>query len=293
MGMSEVSSSHPAPWRAMGQPAFLMCSPELYEVNYVINPWMEGNLNRSCRERAMAQWRQLHEALMQVAHVELVAPQYGSPDMVFTANAGLVLDGVVALSSFLHPERQGEEQHFRRWFDESGFNIRDIPRATPFEGEGDALFEVDGSLLWAGHGIRTKESSHPRLKETWGVDVVSLRLVDSRFYHLDTCFCPLFGGYVMYFPSAFDEPSLGRIHAHYPEDRRIAVCEADALRFACNAINVGRTIMLNEISEGLCAHLQVLGFRVVQVRLSEFLKAGGAAKCLALRLSEMQVTHRA
>ena len=270
-----------------------MCPPELYDVNYVINPWMEGNVHQSCREQAMEQWKRLHCALAQIAEVKLVDPQSGSPDMVFTANAGLVHKGVVALSSFLHPERQGEEPHFRKWFDDSGFCVCEMPRSTPFEGEGDALFEVDGSCLWAGHGIRTRQSSHRRLSETWDVEVIPLRLVDPRFYHLDTCFCPLFGGYLMYFPSAFDAESLVRIEEHYPEHKRIRVSDADALRFACNAVNVGRTIVLNEISEGLRDRLQSLGFRVVQVRLSEFLKAGGAAKCLALRLSEMDVTHAA
>ena len=292
--MDLSSAPHSAsPLSTLNTPTFLMCPPELYDVDYVINPWMEGNVHRSCREQAMAQWKELRCALAQIAEVKLVDPQSGSPDMVFTANAGLVHKGVVALSSFLHPERQGEEPHFRKWFDDSGFSVCEMPRSTPFEGEGDALFEVDGSCLWAGHGIRTRQSSHRRLSETWNVQVIPLWLVDPRFYHLDTCFCPLFGGFVMYFPSAFDAPSIGRIEAHYPEGKRIRVCDADALRFACNAVNVGRTIVLNEISDGLRDRLQSLGFRVVQVRLTEFLKAGGAAKCLALRLSEMDVTHAA
>jgi N-dimethylarginine dimethylaminohydrolase len=293
MGLSNVSLPSGTQRHALNKPTFLMCPPELYDVNYVINPWMEGNVHRSSREQAMAQWEQLHRALTQVANVELVTPRAGSPDMVFTANAGLVHRGMVALSSFLHAERQGEEPHFRKWFDDSGFCVRTIPRETPFEGEGDALFEVDGSCLWAGHGIRTHKSSHQRLSETWKVEVISLRLVDPRFYHLDTCFCCLFGGYVMYFPEAFDADSLARIERHYPEEKRIRVGEADALRFACNAVNVGRTIVLNQISDELREQLQSLGFRVVEVVLSEFLKAGGAAKCLALRLSEMDVTHSA
>ena len=221
----------------------------------------------------------------------LLEPQAGSPDMVFTANAGLVRMGVVALSRFLHPERQGEEPHFRKWFDDSGFAVRELPQAVPFEGEGDALFEADNSRLWAGHGMRSREASHRYLQDTWGVEVISLRLVDPRFYHLDTCFCPLFGGYVLYYPEAFDAVSRARIGALYPEERRIAVSQDDALRFACNAINVGKTILLNEVSSQLSSRLESHGFRVIQVPLSEFLKAGGAAKCLALRLSDMEATH--
>ena len=272
-------------------PAFLMCPPTLYDVNYVINPWMEGNLNRSSRRNATRQWEQLHAALAGLARVELVEQQAGLPDMVFTANAGLVSKGTVALSRFLHPERQGEEPHFRKWFDDSGFAVRELPRDMPFEGEGDALFEADNSRLWAGHGMRSRESSHPYLQETWGVEVISLRLTDPRFYHLDTCFCPLFGGYVLYYPGAFDAASHARIASRYSDEKRIAVSLQDALRFACNAINVGMTIVMNEVSAQLSGRLAAHGFRVVQVSLTEFLKAGGAAKCLVLRLSEMEATH--
>jgi N-dimethylarginine dimethylaminohydrolase len=270
-----------------------MCPPDLYEVNYVINPWMEGNVHNSSKAKASAQWGQLRTTISRFARVELVQPQSGSPDMVFTANAGLVRHGVVALSRFLYPERQGEEPHFGRWFEESGFTVHEVPSPRSFEGEGDALFEWDGSRLWAGHGVRTAECTHRWLVDLWDIEVISLRLVDPRFYHLDTCFCPLFGGYVMYFPKAFDSESMARIEARYSREQRICIGDSDALRFACNAINVGRVIVLNEVSVGLSRHLQELGFTVVQVRLTEFLKAGGAAKCLALRLSEMEVTHAA
>ena len=278
---------------ACSQPTFLMCPPTHYEVNYVINPWMAGNVHRSSRERAAQQWDQLHAALRQIAQVLIVEPQPGSPDMVFTANAGLVRDGIVALSSFHHPERQGEEPHFRRWFHESGFAVCDIPRVTPFEGEGDAHFEANGARLWAGHGPRTRQDSHRHLIGLWDVEVVSLRLVDPRFYHLDTCFCPLSNGDVMYFPAAFDDESQRKIEARYSRSKRIGVSEEDALQFACNAVNVGRTILLNTVSKELCARLEARGFETIQVELTEFLKAGGAAKCLVLRLSEMDVTHRA
>ena len=291
MSLGEVPLRRATDAPVSGGPMFLMCPPTLYDVNYVINPWMEGNLHRSSRQNAERQWEQLRAALAGLAQVELVEPQAGSPDMVFTANAGLVRQGLVALSRFLHPERQGEEPHFRRWFDDSGFAVRELPRAVPFEGEGDALFEADNSRLWAGHGMRSREASHPYLEDTWSVEVISLRLVDPRFYHLDTCFCPLFGGYVLYFPEAFDALSQARIEACYPEEKRIAVGLRDALRFACNAINVGKTILLNEVSPELSGRLESLGFHLIQVPLSEFLKAGGAAKCLVLRLSDMEATH--
>jgi len=268
------------------RPTYLMCPPRLYDVNYVINPWMAGNVHGSSRARAAEQWQRLYEAVNSVAEVVLVEPQPGSPDMVFTANAGLERNGIVALSSFFHPERQGEERHFRRWFFEAGYTVIDIPRSTPFEGEGDALFAIDGSRLWAGHGLRTTAASHRALREAWHVEVTPLHLIDPRFYHLDTCFAPLADGSAMYFPEAFDRASVARIEAFYPADKRIVLAEEDAVRFAANAISVGRTIILNEVSRELKGQLEERGFRVIEVQLSEFLKAGGAAKCLVMRLSK-------
>ncbi|MBB5316206.1 dimethylarginine dimethylaminohydrolase family protein [Tunturibacter empetritectus] len=264
---------------------FLMCPPRLYDVNYVINPWMAGNVHASSRTRAAEQWQRLYEAVSTIADVQLVEPQPGSPDMVFTANAGLERNGTVAISSFFHPERQGEEPHFRRWFEQAGYKVMDTPRATPFEGEGDALFSTDGTRLFVGYGPRTVPSSHQALRKIWGIEVTSLHLIDPRFYHLDTCFAPLEGGYVMYFPEAFDRASLDKIEAFYPLEKRIIVAESDAVCFACNAINVDRTIILNNISSDLRSQLESRGFDVIEVTLTEFLKAGGAAKCLVMKLS--------
>jgi N-dimethylarginine dimethylaminohydrolase len=269
----------------LAQTDLLMCPPKLYDVTYVINPWMTGNLHASSQPRAAAQWQRLYEAVSKVAEVHLIEPQPGSPDMVFTANAGLERNGTVVLSSFFHPERQAEEQHFRAWFRKAGYTLRDIPRATPFEGEGDALFAANGERLWAGYGPRSLVTSHQALRDTWNIEVTPLHLIDPRFYHLDTCFAPLEGGYAMYFPQAFDLASLKSIEAFYPASKRIIVTEKDALHFACNAINVGRTLILNEIGSPLAHRLESLGFHVVQVNLSEFLKAGGAAKCLVMKLS--------
>jgi N-dimethylarginine dimethylaminohydrolase len=267
------------------QATFLMCPPKLYDVNYVINPWMQGNIHASSQARAAEQWQRLYEAVSKIADVELVEPQPGSPDMVFTANAGLERNGTVVISSFFHPERQDEEPHFRTWFREAGYTILDIPRATPFEGEGDALFSTDGTRLWAGYGPRSLITSHQSLRDAWDIEVTPLHLIDPRFYHLDTCFAPLDGGYAMYFPEAFDRASIERIEAFYLPEKRIVVAAEDALRFACNAINVGRTIILNQISRELSSELESRGFHVVQVALSEFLKAGGAAKCLVMKLT--------
>ncbi|PZV20287.1 MAG: TIGR00300 family protein, partial [Snowella sp.] len=264
----------------------LMCPPDHYDVDYVINPWMEGNIHKSSRDRAVEQWQKLHQVLKDVAIVDLVAPAKGWPDMVFTANAGLVLGSNVVLSRFFHKERQGEEPYFKAWFEENGFTVYELPKDLPFEGAGDALFDREGRWLWAGYGFRSELDSHPYIAKWLDTEVVSLRLIDERFYHLDTCFCPLTGGYLLYYPPAFDSYSNRVIEMRIPEEKRIIVEEPDAVCFACNAVNVGSTIVMNQISDGLRNKLVKAGFNVTETPLSEFLKAGGAAKCLTLRVTE-------
>jgi lysine-ketoglutarate reductase/saccharopine dehydrogenase-like protein (TIGR00300 family) len=266
----------------------LMCAPHHYDVDYVINPWMEGNIHRSSRDRAQAQWNQLHQVLKTYAEVDLVEPQPGWPDMVFTANAGLVLDNTVVLSRFFHPERQGEEPYFLQWFKDQGYTVHTLPKSLPFEGAGDALLDRAGGWLWAGYGFRSELDSHPYLAQWLDVEVLSLRLVDRRFYHLDTCFCPLTDGYLLYYPSAFDTYSNHLIERRVPAEKRIIVEEVDAVTFACNAVNIDRAVVMNHVSDSLKRRLENCGFTVVETPLTEFLKAGGAAKCLTLRTTELR-----
>jgi lysine-ketoglutarate reductase/saccharopine dehydrogenase-like protein (TIGR00300 family) len=264
----------------------LMCAPHHYEVDYVINPWMEGNIHRSSRERAEAEWAKLYQVLNTYATIDLVEPQPGWPDMVFAANAGLILGDTVVLSRFFHPERQGEEPHFQKWFEDQGYKVHKLPPSLPFEGAGDALLDRSGRWLWAGYGFRSELDSHPYLARWLDVEVLSLRLVDRRFYHLDTCFCPLTDGYLLYYPPAFDTYSNRLIELRVPADKRIPVAEVDAVNFACNAVNVERVVVMNQASDGLKQVMSDRGFTVVETPLTEFLKAGGAAKCLTLRVTE-------
>jgi len=265
---------------------FLMCAPDHYDVDYVINPWMEGNIHKSSRDRAVEQWHKLHHVLKDHAIVDLVNPQQGWPDMVFTANAGLVLGKNVVLSRFLHQERQGEEPHFKEWFEQQGYTVYELPKELPFEGAGDALLDREGRWLWAGYGFRSELDSHPYLAKWLDIEVVSLRLTDERFYHLDTCFCPLTGGYLLYYPPAFDAYSNRLIEMRVAPEKRIALEEADAVNFACNAVNVDDVVVMNKASDRLKQRLADVGFRVLETPLTEFLKAGGAAKCLTLRVTE-------
>lgn len=265
---------------------FLMCAPDHYDVDYVINPWMEGNIHKSSRDRAVEQWQKLYYVLKQHAIVDLVKPEKGWPDMVFTANAGLVLGDNVVLSRFLHKERQGEEPYFKQWFEENGYTVYELPKDLPFEGAGDALLDREGRWLWSGYGFRSELDSHPYLAKWLDIEVLSLRLIDERFYHLDTCFCPLANGYLLYYPGAFDAYSNRLIEMRVAPEKRIAIAEADAVNFACNAVNVDSIVIMNKASDALKQRLADVGFQVIETPLTEFLKAGGAAKCLTLRVTE-------
>jgi lysine-ketoglutarate reductase/saccharopine dehydrogenase-like protein (TIGR00300 family) len=265
---------------------FLMCAPDHYDVDYVINPWMEGNIHKSSRDRAVEQWQKLYHVLKEHAIVDLVPPQKGWPDMVFTANAGLVLGDNVVLSRFLHKERQGEEPYFQQWFEQNGYTVHVLPKDLPFEGAGDALLDREGRWLWSGYGFRSELDSHPYLAKWLDIEVLSLRLIDERFYHLDTCFCPLANGYLLYYPGAFDSYSNRLIELRVAPEKRIAIAEADAVNFACNAVNVDSIVIMNKASDALKTRLADVGFRVIETPLTEFLKAGGAAKCLTLRITE-------
>jgi lysine-ketoglutarate reductase/saccharopine dehydrogenase-like protein (TIGR00300 family) len=271
-----------------------MCAPDHYDVDYVINPWMEGNIHKSSRDRAVEQWEGLYHIIKEHALVDLITPQKGVPDLVFTANAGLVLENTVVLSRFYHKERQGEEPYFQQWFEDQGFTVHVLPKDLPFEGAGDALLDREGRWLWAGYGFRSELDSHPYLAKWLDIEVLSLRLMDERFYHLDTCFCPLLDGYLLYYPPAFDSYSNRMIEMRVPESKRIAVSEPDAVNFACNAVNIDRLVIMNKASDELKQRLASAGFQVLETPLTEFLKAGGAAKCLTLRVTEsVQPLHHA
>jgi N-dimethylarginine dimethylaminohydrolase len=264
----------------------LMCAPDHYGVDYVINPWMQGQLGRTDRALARRQWEALRRVLSADAEIALVEPQPGLPDMVFTANAGMVRGAVAIVSRFRSPERQGEEAFFRSWFESHGFSIAPWPHEVFFEGAGDALFDRGRDVIWSGCGFRSDPAATKLLSKAFDCEAVVIRLVDPRFYHLDTCLCPLAGGWLMYYPPAFDEGSLKEIARRVPAENRIVVSEADALHFACNAVDLDGRVIMNDASPALQDSLRAAGFTPVLTPLSEFLKAGGTAKCLTLKLVE-------
>ena len=264
-------------------PSLLMCRPVHYTIAYEINPWMHVR-RQVARRRAAAQWRRLHAVLTKELKlpVRLVRPVPGLPDLVFTANAGLVAGRTFIRSNFRHPERQGEEAVFEAYFAARGFRVVTLPRAFNFEGEGDALWL--GRTLVLGFRFRSEAPSHDTLSRLVRAEVLPVELIDRRFYHLDTCFCPLDAKTVLWYPKAFDRYARRVIERLAAET--IAVSEADAKRFVCNAVVVGRSIVLQAgASSRVTRALARRGFRLHPVDLSEFLKAGGSAKCLVLRFT--------
>lgn len=269
----------------------LMCPPVHYEISYVINPWMREQLGNTDGAQALREWEGLRFALSVLADVDLMPAAPGLPDLPFTANAGLVLENTFVPSRFRNPERQGEEAHNIRWFTAQGFDVRHLPAGLTFEGAGDALFDRALPRLWMGYGHRTDLAAAPALSSLLQIETIPLGLADPRFYHLDTCFCPLSRGHLLYFPAAFDAAARAEIEARVPADKRIAVGDEDALAFACNAINLGDVVVLARASAVLRAALENAGYRVVETPLGEFLKAGGSAKCLSLRVDEARVAQ--
>lgn len=263
-----------------------MCPPDHYGVDYVINPWMEGQCGKTDKSVALKQWNALREKLAAYADILIVPAQPGLPDMVFTANAALVLGDKAVVSRFRNKERQGEEPHFLSWFKAYGFVCADWPQQIACEGAGDALWDRALPLLWIGSGFRSDAAAPAELEKFFGRRVQPMKLVDPRFYHLDTCMCPLTGGYLMYYPGAFAPESLAVICELVPKDRQIVVEEEDAAQFSCNAVELDGHVFMNGASQRLQDRLRVAGFEPVLTPLSEFLKAGGTAKCLTLKLVE-------
>ena len=271
----------------MNAPArILMCPPDYFQVDYVINPWMDGHTDTLDLGLARAQWQQLREAIAAHAEVVELEPRPGLPDLVFTANAGFVHGRRAVPSHFMPHERRPEEPFLRAFFEAEGFEVHVLPDNIAFEGAGDALIDRGGPWLWAGYGFRTEIEAHDYLRRWFDLELVSIRLVDPRFYHIDTCMCPLDGGYLLYHPPAFDEASRAEIERRVPAEKRLPVTVENAGHFACNAVNVGDQVFMNKAGPELVETLESCGFRVHQVGLSEFLKAGGSAKCLTLKLTE-------
>jgi N-dimethylarginine dimethylaminohydrolase len=257
-----------------------MCRPEFFGVEYEINPWMHVTVEVD-HALAQTQWEALYRIYVDVGvPIELAEPVAGLPDMVFTANAAVVWDGRAVLSNFHHDERHREEMYWRSELARLGFDVRELPHSISFEGAGDALFV--GDTLFCGYGFRTDLTAHQPVGDILGVDVVSLELVDPRFYHLDTCFCPLNDRTVLFAPEALAPESARQIR-----DRVAHVIEVPAdvaAGFACNAMPLGDRVISSLAAARLEGQLAAEGFATVALPMSEFMKSGGGVRCLSLPL---------
>jgi N-dimethylarginine dimethylaminohydrolase len=275
-------------------PRYLMCRPQYFAVTYSINPWMDPKAwtdsGAVLHAMAVHQWAGLHRALLaNGAQVELIEPEPNLPDLVFTANAAVVLDGKALLARFRHPERQGEQPVMMAGFralQARGLveEVVEMPEGGALEGAGDCIWDRNRGLFWMGCGFRSDAAASEVISEQFGVRCVALALADPSFYHLDTAFCALPHGDVIYYPGAFTPAALEAIHQQVAPAQRIALDRADAARFAANAVCLDRTIVMSSCGIALRRALEDRGYKVVKTPLHAFLRSGGSACCLTLRL---------
>ncbi|MGW0435286.1 dimethylargininase [Micromonospora sp. NPDC003197] len=261
---------------------YLMCSPEYFDVTYAINPWMDPAVAVD-RELAVQQWERLRETLVGLGHtVHLLTPEVGLPDMVYAANGAFVVDGTAYGARFKHQQRAAEALAHQAFYETHGW--RHVAAAETNEGEGDFAYlpEAYGGLILAGYGFRTEPVAHAEAQEMLGRPVLSLRLVDPRFYHLDTALTVLDDRTIAYFPGAFSHTAQQVLAQLFPD--AVVADEVDAFAFGLNLVSDGRNVVLNSMATGMAAKLEAAGYTPVPVELTELLKGGGSVKCCVAEL---------
>ncbi len=285
------------------QPRFLMCHPQYFAVTYSINPWMDprawADSGELLHATAARQWAGLHRALLaRDAAIEAIEPEPGLPDLVFTANAAVVLNRKAVLARFFHPERRREQPviaaNFRA-LQAHGLldEVIEMPDGVTLEGAGDCIWDRWRGLFWMGCGFRSDAAANYVIEEQFGVRCLPLALADPSFYHLDTAFCALPLGDVLYYPAAFTAAALDSIHEHVAPAQRIELNRADATRFAANAVCFDRVLVLSSCSDMLRRTLEERGYTVAKTPLQAFLRSGGSACCLTLRLDHQTRAEQA
>jgi N-dimethylarginine dimethylaminohydrolase len=275
-------------------PLILLVDPAHFEVSYIINPWMDPGAWAADPARHLAEARASFDALREAlvesgAMVRIFPGCAGLPDMVFPANAAVVLDRRAIVARFARPQRQGEEKPFldmlNRIAAEGGLTeVAQFPENCFQEGAGDAIWDATRGLFWAGHGQRSCFAATTELAAFFGKPVVPLELATDRFYHLDTCFCPLSGGEILFYPPAFTARALAELHARVAPDQRLEASEQDAAAFCVNAVNIGRSVVMARAPDHLRGMLAERGYQIRGVDLDPFILSGGGAYCMTLRL---------
>ena len=257
---------------------YAMTAPTFFAVEYAINPWMDTSVAVDTHV-AMNQWESLRQTYKELGHtVELVEPVAGLPDMVYAANGGLVVHGKTVVARFAYPQRAGESAAYAEWMTRHGFELAETRYVN--EGQGDLL--VAGSIVLAGYGFRTDRRAHAEIAAHVGMSVVSLELVDPRFYHLDTALAVLDDTTIAYYPPAFGAQTRAALLELFPD--AIEVADADANVLGLNAVSDGLNVVLPEAATGFAEQLRTAGFRPIGVDLSELLKGGGSVKCCTLEV---------
>jgi N-dimethylarginine dimethylaminohydrolase len=265
---------------------FLVCPPTHFAVNYDINPWMTRNVGYAA-PNARRQWDRFIETLGCAGEIELMTIEANEhvPDLVFTSSAALITGNLAILASFRHPERRREQGIYRAALTRAGFATTFLQQ-TYFEGAGDALFDRVRPLCYVGYGWRTERNATLQLQEIVGCRIVPLLLVDERFYHLDTALCPLGSGHVLAYMDAFSPHAQTLLRRSIDPDYLIEVDLEDALALACSAVEVGDSLVMHAVSRRLRERMHDAGYRVFCTELDEFIRAGGSAKGLTLRLDD-------
>lgn len=261
--------------------SYLVCKPDFFDVTYEINPWMNKE-NRPSQTDAVVQWNGYLQALKDWLNVEVdfLTPTPNMPDLVFTANHGLVKDNRVVLARMNHSERGVEEPVFTKWFKQNGFETYTLKSEESFEGEGDAF--IVGDTLIAGFGFRSSEKTANEIKDFFGLrKVYTCKLTNPYFYHLDTCFTPLPNGKILYYPDAIAKEDIEALTSEFT---MVPIQESDAKNFACNLVVYNGKAVIPNGCKNTEEILRKEGIESKSVNLDQFLKAGGAAKCLCLRL---------
>jgi len=284
------------------RPTILLVAPTFYDVSYSINPWMDpaawARDPRGMHRHAMSSFDALREALGTAGFtVEVVEGAQGQPDMVFPANAAVVLDGKAVLARFRYPQRRGEEAPFAGIFENlraRGLidSVETLPDGCYQEGAGDCIWDAQRGHFWAGFGPRSSREAADAMARHFGQQVVPLELATEQSYHLDVCFCPLAGGDVLYYPPAFSASALQTIRARVPAAQRIEATEDDLRHFSVNAVNLEDQVVMTRTTPHLRTELGRRGYRLHEVDLSPYMLSGGGAYCMTLRLDRVSAPVR-
>jgi N-dimethylarginine dimethylaminohydrolase len=267
---------------------FLLCRPAHFTVAYEINPYMHVQVHPD-PELALAEHDRLVTTLTTAgAAIEFLDPVPGLPDLVFTANAGVVDGATFVPSRFRHPERQGETVHDVAWFSDQGFRVTPLPGEEPFEGAGDVLPFGGGPgaahppVLVAGYRTRSSVGAQMQLGTLLRVPVRTVELADERFYHVDLVFCPVDERRALIAPQGLDRYGCRVLEELVPEP--VWLTDDEATAFCANSVVVGDVIVMPSCTPRLGRILEDAGLSVAVSPVGEFLKAGGGCRCLTLAL---------